>query len=180
MKRDHTAAPGQIHRLRLESKVLKTAMLGDPIERIVDVYVPAKHDGRGLPLLVDLVGFTGSGPSHTNWRAFTENLPERLDRLIGGGAMPPVAVAFPDCYTRLGGNQYIDSDAMGRYEDYLIGEIVPFLVEDELKALGGIYSKSGDWASYVVTDGLLITGQNPGSSSSAAATLMKHPALISQ
>jgi putative intracellular protease/amidase len=59
-------------------------------------------------------------------------------------------------------------------------EIVPFLVEDELKALGGLYSKSGDWASYVVTDGLLITGQNPGSSSSAAATLMKHPALISQ
>ena len=59
-------------------------------------------------------------------------------------------------------------------------EIVPFLVEDELKALGGIYSKSGDWASYVVTDGLLITGQNPGSSSSAAATLMKHPALVSQ
>ena len=59
-------------------------------------------------------------------------------------------------------------------------EIVPFLVEDELKALGGLYSKSGDWASYVVTDGLLITGQNPGSSASAAATLMKHLALISQ
>lgn len=59
-------------------------------------------------------------------------------------------------------------------------EIVPFLVEDELKALGGVYSNSGDWASYVVTDGLLITGQNPGSSSSAAATLMKHPALVSQ
>src|SRR6195952_1488386 len=59
-------------------------------------------------------------------------------------------------------------------------EIVPFLVEDELKALGGLYSKSGDWASYVVTDGLLITGQNPGSSAEAAATLMKHLALISQ
>lgn len=59
-------------------------------------------------------------------------------------------------------------------------EIVPFLVEDELKAKGGIYSKSGDWASYVVTDGLLITGQNPGSSSAAAATLIKHPALAAQ
>jgi len=59
-------------------------------------------------------------------------------------------------------------------------EIVPFLVEDELKARGGIYSKSDDWAPYVVTDGLLITGQNPASSSSAAATLMKHPALRAQ
>jgi putative intracellular protease/amidase len=59
-------------------------------------------------------------------------------------------------------------------------DIVPFLVEDELKAKGGIYSKTDDWAPYVVTDGLLITGQNPASSSSAAATLMKHPALAAQ
>ncbi|WP_250510772.1 type 1 glutamine amidotransferase domain-containing protein [Caballeronia sp. GACF4] len=59
-------------------------------------------------------------------------------------------------------------------------DVVPFLVEDELKAKGGIYSKLEDWAPYVVTDGLLITGQNPASSSSAAATLMKHPALAAQ
>jgi putative intracellular protease/amidase len=52
-------------------------------------------------------------------------------------------------------------------------EIVPFLVEDELMAKGGIYSKGPDWGSYVVTDGLLITGQNPASSSEAAAVLMK-------
>jgi putative intracellular protease/amidase len=51
--------------------------------------------------------------------------------------------------------------------------IVPFLVEDELKAKGGIYSKGPDWGSYVVTDGLLITGQNPASSAEAAAVLMK-------
>jgi len=56
-------------------------------------------------------------------------------------------------------------------------DIVPFLVEDELKAKGGVYSKGEDWAPYVVTDGLLITGQNPASSSSAAAILIKHPAL---
>ena len=51
--------------------------------------------------------------------------------------------------------------------------IVPFLVEDELKAKGGIYSNGPDWGSYVVADGLLITGQNPASSSEAAAVLMK-------
>ena len=52
-------------------------------------------------------------------------------------------------------------------------EIVPFLLEDELKAKGGIYSKSGDWASYIVKDGLLITGQNPASSEAAAEELVK-------
>ncbi|WP_457968320.1 type 1 glutamine amidotransferase domain-containing protein [Pseudomonas sp. R4-84] len=49
--------------------------------------------------------------------------------------------------------------------------VVPFLVEDMLKAKGGLYSKGPDWASYVVRDGLLITGQNPGSSSEAAKVL---------
>jgi putative intracellular protease/amidase len=50
--------------------------------------------------------------------------------------------------------------------------VVPFLVEDELKAEGGLYSKGADWASYVVADGLLITGQNPGSSAEAARLLL--------
>jgi len=52
-------------------------------------------------------------------------------------------------------------------------EIVPFLLEDELKRMGGIYSKKEDWASYVVTDGLLITGQNPASSKAAAEKLVE-------
>jgi len=52
-------------------------------------------------------------------------------------------------------------------------DVVPFLVEDELKKLGGVYSKGPDWGSYVVQDGLLITGQNPGSSEAAAALLLK-------
>lgn len=52
-------------------------------------------------------------------------------------------------------------------------DVVPFLVEDELKAKGGLYSKGEDWSSYVVSDGLLITGQNPGSSTEAAQALVK-------
>ncbi|MDI5976130.1 type 1 glutamine amidotransferase domain-containing protein [Amycolatopsis magusensis] len=52
-------------------------------------------------------------------------------------------------------------------------EVVPFLVEDELKHLGGTYSKGGDWEPYVVQDGLLITGQNPASSAPAADALIK-------
>ena len=50
--------------------------------------------------------------------------------------------------------------------------VVPFLVEDMLKEKGGIYSKGDDWASYVLTDGLLITGQNPASSEAAAEALL--------
>ena len=51
--------------------------------------------------------------------------------------------------------------------------VVPFLVEDELIAKGGLYSKGDDWSSYVVIDGLLITGQNPTSSAATAELLLK-------
>ncbi|MBC7405708.1 MAG: type 1 glutamine amidotransferase domain-containing protein [Cytophaga sp.] len=53
-----------------------------------------------------------------------------------------------------------------------LAQIVPFLVEDMLKQNGGIYSKGDDWQPYVVTDGLLITGQNPASSELAAKALL--------
>ncbi|MDP9812072.1 putative intracellular protease/amidase [Rhizobium tibeticum] len=52
-------------------------------------------------------------------------------------------------------------------------EVVPFLVEDELKRLGGHYEKAGDWADFTIVDGRLITGQNPASSTSAAKELLK-------
>ena len=85
------ALTGSVSRIAVESHALESNMLGDPSVRSVDIYLPAGHDGRDLPLLVDLVGFTGSGLSHTNWVGFRENLPERLDRLIGD-ALPPCAV----------------------------------------------------------------------------------------
>ncbi|WP_313621839.1 type 1 glutamine amidotransferase domain-containing protein [Achromobacter sp.] len=52
-------------------------------------------------------------------------------------------------------------------------DVVPFLVEDELKKLGGLYSSGADWQSHVVSDGLLITGQNPGSSVGVAEALLQ-------
>ena len=51
-------------------------------------------------------------------------------------------------------------------------EVVPFLVEDELIARGGEYSKADDWQPYVLSDGKLITGQNPASSESVAKALL--------
>lgn len=53
-----------------------------------------------------------------------------------------------------------------------LNKIVPFMLEDELKKKGAIYSKQEDWSSYVVKDGLLITGQNPGSSEAVAKELL--------
>ncbi|KGJ22694.1 type 1 glutamine amidotransferase domain-containing protein [Paracoccus sanguinis] len=52
-------------------------------------------------------------------------------------------------------------------------DVVPFLVEDMLKANGGTYEKGADWASFVLTDGKLVTGQNPASSEDAAKALLK-------
>jgi putative intracellular protease/amidase len=52
-------------------------------------------------------------------------------------------------------------------------KVVPFLVEDMLKENGGDYSKGADWQSYVLTDGNLITGQNPASSEAGAKALLK-------
>ena len=52
-------------------------------------------------------------------------------------------------------------------------KVVPFLVEDELKSKGGIFSKTKDWGVHVVTDGLLITGQNPASSGPGAKPLVE-------
>ncbi len=145
MHKDPTTPRGTIHRFTLDSAALKGNLLGDPTQRLVDVYVPHGHDGRGLPLLMDVVGFTAGGPAHTNWKNFGENLPERLDRLIAAGAMPPVCVVFPDCFTKLGGNQYVNSVAVGRWDDFLRDEVMAF-VEGEFGCGGngkrGIFGKS--------------------------------------
>ena len=146
MRRNLSSPRGTVQRITVDSQVLKSNMLGDPTVREVDVYLPPGYSpAQRLPLLVDLVGFTGSGLSHTAFRNFGENVPERVDRLLAEGAMPPVVIAFPDCFTRLGGNQYINSAAMGRWEDFLIDEMLP-AVEQRFSCGGagrrGVFGKS--------------------------------------
>ena len=122
------------------SRILADNPLNDPSTRVLPIYIPAAYDeprykNRRFPVLFDLVGYTGSGPSHVGWRSFDENVPERLDRLISAKKMPPCIVVFPDCFTALGGNQYINSSAIGRYADYLTRELIPF-VDQNLRTLG--------------------------------------------
>src|SRR6186713_981892 len=120
------------------SQILKGNPLGDPHVRKVAVWLPPQYDGfrgrRRFPVLYDLVGFTGSGLSHANWKPFGDNVPERAARLIHEERMGPAIIVFPDCFTALGGNQYVNSSAIGNYADYLTKEIVPF-VDREFRTL---------------------------------------------
>ena len=120
---------GRVIQLQHHSEVLKTNPWEDPFSRLLTVYLPAEYNEQGKPYstLWDLAAFTNSGPGHVSWRNHGENLPQRLDRLIGQGVMPPQVVVMPDCYTTLGGNQYVNSPSVGLYADYLVKELVPFV-----------------------------------------------------
>lgn len=139
---------GEVVRLKHRSKVLKDNIWSDPSDRDLCVYLPAGYSDSGDPYvsLWDFAAFTNSGPGHLNWRNQGENLPRRLDRLIANGDMPPVVVPMPDCYSSLGGNQYINSAAVGRYADYVVQELVPFL-SDHVNVIAdrqgrGVFGKS--------------------------------------
>ena len=141
-------APGRVVFLDHTSKILRGNPLGDPHQRKLAVWLPPQYDSATtrFPVLYDLVGFMGSGLSHVNWRNFDENVPERAARLIEEGKMGPVIIVFPDCFTALGGNQYINSSAIGNYADYLTKELIPF-VDSEFRTLAsrehrGCFGKS--------------------------------------
>jgi putative intracellular protease/amidase len=92
--------------------------------------------------------------------AFVCHAPGVLRHVLGADGLPLVAGK------KVTGFANTEEDGVG------LTDIVPFLVEDELKTKGGLYSRGPDWASYVVQDGLLITGQNPGSSAATARALI--------
>jgi len=143
---------GRIVVLEHDSAILAGNPLGDPHVRKVAAWLPPHYDrrsrgpGRRFPVLYDLGEFTGSGMAHLNWKPFSENLAERAARLVHEGRMGPAILVFPDCFTRLGGNQYVNSSAIGRYADYLTREIIPF-VDREFRTLAsrdhrGCFGKS--------------------------------------
>jgi len=124
---DFEPARGRLEKLTIASDALQGNLLGDPTERVVTLYLPEDYDDSSAdyPLFVDLAGFLGSGPRHVCWQLFGASVPQRLDRLVGAGKMGPVVAVFPDCFTSLGGNQYIDSIATGRWASFLVDEMIP-------------------------------------------------------
>lgn len=112
-----------------DSAVLRGNPLGDPSERSIPVYLPPGYDESTAryPVVYLLAGFSGNGMSFLNDAPWEETMPERLDRLIGSGAIRPLIAVMPDCRTKLGGSQYLNSAATGGYADHIVEELVPFI-----------------------------------------------------
>lgn len=123
---------------RVDSALLKDNALGDPALRTCPVYLPpAYHKGvRRYPLMLVLGGLFSSAPSWLGFRAFEENLVQLADRMMHSGELPHAILAFPDCSTRYGGSQYLDSPGTGAYQRHLVEELLP-LLERHFRLLPG-------------------------------------------
>ena len=120
---------GDVRIVRHRSKTLEGNPLGDKHVRDLCVYLPPDYEegGEKFPVVYCLTGFTGRGRMLLNDNAFTPNLAERMNLLIGENKIKSMIVVMPDCFTHYGGSQYINSSATGNYEDYLTEEIVSFV-----------------------------------------------------
>ena len=130
------------------SRVLADNPLGDPATRRLPVILPPDYasSGKRYPVIYGLTGFTGSGPMQLNISAWQPNLQDRINYLLADGRLPPAIFVLPDCLTRYGGSQYVNSPAIGRYEDYVLDEIIPF-IDSTYRTLAapegrGVYGKS--------------------------------------
>ncbi len=90
---------GTVVVLEHRSKILADNPLGDPASRTLGVWLPHEYDsgathgrGRRFPVLYDLVGFTGTGIAHLNWKPFSENVAERAARLVREQRMGPAII----------------------------------------------------------------------------------------
>jgi enterochelin esterase family protein len=120
-------ARGRVVMERFESAVLRGNAAGDPHVRTVPVYLPPSYDAtpeRRYPVAFVLTGFTGRGRMLLNDNPWTPALDDRIDALIGSGKCGEMILVMPDCYTRYGGSQYLNSSATGRYEDHVVEELV--------------------------------------------------------
>ncbi len=114
----------------VDSLVLRGNPPGDPHRRRVPIYLPPSYDddeARRYPSLYVLSGFSCRGRALLNDAAWSPALDDRLDALIGSGRCGELIVVMPDCYTRFGGSQYIDSSATGRYGEHLARELVAWI-----------------------------------------------------
>lgn len=125
--------PRLAHRAELvefTSAVLADNPLGDPATRLVATLRPPSGTTEGRPLVVFLPGFLGSGPVEiTPRKPFEESFFDLADRLMRTGVSPEATIIAPDPTTSLGGNQYVNSPAVGRYDDHLVTELVPWARE---------------------------------------------------
>lgn len=132
------AAKGRVVFIEHESQILKGNPLGDPHKRKFPVYLPPGYDSspqQHYPVIFGLIGFTGTGAMYLNWKFLSPSFDTLLDDLILTKKMPGVIYVMPDCMTYLGGSQYVNSTAVGNYEDYIVEELVP-LIDREFRTTG--------------------------------------------
>lgn len=111
----------------IESRVLRNNPLDDPTARTLAVYTPPTGATDGLPLVLHLPGFSGAGWGNFQRPGYLgEPLPQRFERLQRDAGCGPAVIVAPDCLTTLGGSQYVNSSAVGRYEDHLVQEVIPW------------------------------------------------------
>lgn len=142
---------GRLVEETFESEILKGNPLGDPSERDVLIYLPPGYGKEEAPVVYGIVGYTGTGRMLLNVDPLMEDLRSKMDRLIAEGKCGPMIVVMPDCFTRVGGNQYLNSSAIGAYEDYLIQEVIPLVEERYRCGRRAIWGKSsGGYGSMVL------------------------------
>jgi len=117
---------GRWQKLSFTSEALRDNPLGDPHERPVYVWTPPSHDDgeRGHACVYELQGFTGTAPSWFNVRPWQRSFPEEIEALA-----PQAVVVLVDAFTAIGGSQFLDSPAIGRYHTYICDELVPWVDE---------------------------------------------------
>ncbi|HJT46775.1 MAG TPA: alpha/beta hydrolase-fold protein [Nitrososphaeraceae archaeon] len=121
---------GKIVVHRYESRVLRANPLKDPSAREVIIYLPPDYSNsysKGYVTIFILPGFGSQGRTLLNIDPLGENLEQRMNRLISQKKCGPMIFVLLDCFTKFGGNQYLNSSATGKYEDYILKEIVPFV-----------------------------------------------------
>lgn len=119
---------GRFERLAVESELLARNPLGDPARRPLYVYSAPDADRAGpVPAVFMLQGYGGQLDMWLARKSFDPTTIERLDALFTAGDCPPAVVVFVDAWTSLGGSQFINSEATGRYMDYLCDEVAPFI-----------------------------------------------------
>ncbi|QDU84502.1 enterobactin/ferric enterobactin esterase [Planctomycetes bacterium Pla163] len=118
------------------SDVLHGNPLGDPHVRELPIYLPADHGERPLPLICVLAGFTGRGHKYVEPHPWYASVVQRYDRALAAGEVEPAILVMPDCFTRYGGSQYVDSSATGAYATHVVHELLP-LVEEHFNVLPG-------------------------------------------
>jgi hypothetical protein len=127
------AAPlaGRLDRVAIESKALQGNPLGDPHVRPLWVYLPPGYDdddGR-YPTIYAIQGLTGQVDMWANRPPHRPTVLERVDSLFAQADVPPCVIVYVDCWTSLGGSQFLDSPGTGRYHTYVCEEVVAFVDE---------------------------------------------------